>query len=126
MLTKRKDIAAIQEVRQFIEVNFANDITVDSLCRKFGLNRTKLQDGFSQLTGLPVHAFISSLRMKKAEVLLTETEEPVKVIASLCGYKNISSFTRAFTKMHHCSPTGFRVRSLSGEILLEKSGRSDK
>ncbi|MHA4806559.1 helix-turn-helix domain-containing protein [Flavitalea flava] len=126
MLTKRKDLAAIQEVRLFIEENFGSEIPVDSLCRKFGLNRTKLQEGFSQLTGLPVHSFISSLRMKKAMALLKETEESIKVIAMECGYKNVSSFTRAFTNYCHCSPSRFRAKSFSAGLLLEKSGQSDK
>ena len=108
MITRRKDIATIEETRRFIEKNFTSDIPVQFLCREFGLNRTKLQEGFNQLFGISVHAFISQERMKKARALLKDTDESVKVIAIECGYKSISSFTRIFSRMHQVSPLHYR------------------
>lgn len=57
MITKRRDIATLHEIRQFIENNFTKDIPVVVLCREFGFNRTKLQEGFNQLFDVTVHAF---------------------------------------------------------------------
>ena len=125
MITKRKDIAMLQEARQFIEENFSKDIRIGKLCREFGLNRTKLQEGFNQLFGLPVHAFISQVRMNKARALLTETDESVKAIAMEIGYKSVGSFTRIFTKQHAASPTQYRTRLLSNSKQSEKTGRLD-
>lgn len=125
MLTKRRDISTIQEVRQFIEDNFARDIPVESLCKEFGINRTKLQEGFNQLFDISVHAYVSKLRMDKARSLLKETDESVKVIAIECGYRNISSFTRVFTRLHNLSPTQYRSMALSNMKLSEKINGSD-
>ena len=125
MLTKRRDISTIQEVRQFIEDNFARDIPVESLCKEFGINRTKLQEGFNQLFDISVHAYVSKLRMDKARSLLKETDESVKVIAIECGYRNISSFTRVFTRLHNLSPTQYRSMALSNMKLSEKVNGSD-
>ena len=91
MITKRRDVAMLQDIRQFIENNFTRDIPVESICKEFGLNRTKLQEGFNQLFDITVHGFISRLRMDKARTLLRETDEPIKVIAMECGYKKLSS-----------------------------------
>ena len=38
MITKRRDIATLQEIRQFIENNFTKDIPVVSICKEFGFN----------------------------------------------------------------------------------------
>jgi len=125
MITKRRDISAIQEVRQFIEDNFVKAIPVELLCKEFGINRTKLQEGFNQLFDISVHAYVSRLRMEKARSLLKETDESVKVVAIECGYRNISSFTRVFTRLHKVSPTQYRALTLSNIKRSEKVNESD-
>lgn len=125
MITRRKDIATLEEIRQFIEKNFTKDIPVELLCKEFGLNRTKLQEGFNQLFGIPVHGYISQVRMNKARALLTDTDESVKVIAVECGYKSVSSFTRIFTRLHELSPMQYRSLALSNRKLSDKTNGSD-
>jgi AraC-like DNA-binding protein len=120
MITKRRDIATILEVRQFIQENFSKDIPISAICREFGLNRTKLQEGFRQMYSTSVHALISSMRMEKARTMLRETDEAVKLIGMECGYKTLSSFTRVFTRLHKVSPTQYRNLSIPNEKLSEK------
>jgi AraC-like DNA-binding protein len=126
MITRRKDIATLEETRQFIEKNFTRDIPVELLCKEFGLNRTKLQEGFNQLFGVSVHAYISQVRMNKARALLMDTDESVKVIAIECGYKSVSSFTRIFTRLHEASPVQYRSLILSNRKLSDKNNGTDK
>ena len=120
MITKRRDIATLQEIRQYIEDNFTKDIPIAFICKEFGFNRTKLQEGFSQMFETSVHVFITQLRMQKSRTMLRETEESVKLIGMECGYKTLSSFTRVFTKMHGLSPTQYRSLGYTKEILSEK------
>ena len=124
MIIKRRDIATLQEVHQFIEDNFMRDIPIAAICKEFGLNRTKLQEGFNQLFSTSVHALISLKRMDKARKMLRETDEPVKIIAIECGYKTLSSFTRVFTSLHNVSPTRYRSLESDRDIHSEKIGAS--
>lgn len=124
MIIKRRDIAMLQEVHQYIEDNFMRDIPIAVICKEFGLNRTKLQEGFNQLYSSSVHAMISHMRMDKARRMLQETDEPVKIIALECGYKTLSSFTRVFTRLHQMSPTRYRSLEHTKEIHSEKMGAS--
>jgi AraC-like DNA-binding protein len=120
MIIKRRDIAALQEIRQYIEDNFTKDIPVAFICKEFGINRTKLQDGFNQMFDVSVHVLISQLRMGKARVMLRDTDESVKLIGMECGYKTLSSFSRVFKDMHGISPTQYRSLGYTKEILSEK------
>jgi len=120
MITKRRDVATLQEIRHYIEDGFTKDIPIAFVCKEFGFNRTKLQEGFNQLFGVSVHVFITQLRMEKARTMLKQTDESVKLIGLECGYKTLSSFTRVFTKMHGISPTQFRGLGHDKEILSEK------
>src|SRR5882757_9595112 len=108
MITKRRDVAIIHEIRHYIEDNFSKEIPIASICKEFGINRTKLQEGFNQQFGSSVHALISQLRMEKARTMLRETAESIKFIGLECGYKTLSSFTRVFTRLHKMSPTQYR------------------
>jgi len=120
MITKRRDVATLHEIRHYIEDSFTKDIPIAFVCKEFGFNRTKLQEGFNQLFGASVHAFITQLRMEKARTMLRETDESVKLIGMECGYKTLSSFTRVFTKMNGLSPTQYRSLGHTKEILSEK------
>ena|SRR5579859_8213917 len=113
MITKRDDLITINSIRQYAESNYHKDITIGSLCQQFNINRTKLQEGFNQLFGIPIHAFLFQLRMDKARSLLRATNESIKVIAAECGYKSVSSFTRAFSKLNMVSPAQYRKQFLS-------------
>jgi two-component system response regulator YesN len=124
MITKRRDVAIILEIRQFIEGNYTKEIPIAVICREFGLNRTKLQEGFNQMFNTSVHALISKMRMEKARKMLRETDESVKLIGMECGYKTLSSFTRVFTRLHKMSPTRYRSLDVAKEILSEKMDAS--
>jgi len=120
MIIKRRDIAVLQEVRQFIEENYTREIPIAFICKEFGINRTKLQEGFNQLFGVSVHVLISQMRMEKARSMLKETDEAVKTVGLECGYKTLSSFTRVFTKLHGISPKRYRALGPTKELLSEK------
>ena len=51
-------------------------------------------------------------RMKKAELLLRETDEPIKAIAEKTGYPNIYYFSRMFRRFFHESPARFRRNAI--------------
>ena len=64
--------------------------------------------------GIPSpYVLLTRIRMELAEMLLTRTDYPVKVIASQCGYALPFSFTRAFSKHAGMSPQQFRRISIA-------------
>ena len=125
MITKRQDISTFQEVRLFIENNFTRDIPVGSLCKGFGINRTKLQEGFNQLFGVSVHMFVSDMRMTLARKLLIETDESVKSIAIDCGYGSSSNFCRIFTSLNKLSPNRYRHLDMPNDLHGARTTGSD-
>ncbi|PHS66398.1 MAG: hypothetical protein COB09_02755 [Thalassobium sp.] len=53
--------------------------------------------------------YINELRIgEAAERLLSETETPITNIALDVGYRTMSSFNRAFRKIHHSTPSDYR------------------
>ncbi|HEX9513934.1 MAG TPA: AraC family transcriptional regulator [Puia sp.] len=106
----QKDIGLLYQIREFINDNLHRPIPVTLICKHFAINKTKLQEQFRECFGASLHAFILQRRLDKAVILLQETDEPVKYIAGLCGYKKVRSFNKAFKGRWRISPDQFRKK----------------
>jgi len=104
----QKDIGLLCQISNFIKDNLHRPIPVPLICKHFAINKTKLQQQFRACFGTSIHAFILQRRLDKAVILLRETDEPVKYIAGLCGYRKVRSFNKAFKVRWRLSPDQFR------------------
>jgi AraC-like DNA-binding protein len=73
-------------------------LTLGSLARRVGTNRTRLAQLFREGTGVTVQAYWRTLRLEYARELLSRENIPVTEAAARVGYSSISSLTRAFYK----------------------------
>lgn len=105
---KRRDAHLILEIKEFIDDNLYQQHTIANLCRKFIINREKLQLGFNELTQSTVHAYIVHKRMEKAAIQLIDSDDSVKSIALSSGYKKQRSFNKAFKSIYKMTPAGYR------------------
>ena len=74
----------------------------------FHLSSTYLNQLFKEEMGKTIRQYISAMRMKRAEELLSQTYEAVDEIAARCGYSNGNYFAKAFREKHGMSPTDYR------------------
>ena len=83
---KPPDITTLHHLKQYLQKSYADEITLPSLARQFGLNEFKLKKGFRKLFGTSVIAFLSDIRFQKACELLTYSNDSVAEIAKKVGY----------------------------------------
>ncbi|WP_341677475.1 AraC family transcriptional regulator [Niveibacterium sp. SC-1] len=93
-----------------VHQRFAEDFSVETLARWCHTNRTTLNAHFLARTGMPVKAYVASLRMNFAASLLRDTLLPVSEILGRVGYQNASHFARAFRASTGLSPRAYRER----------------
>ncbi len=103
MQLRDSDIAALKQVHQLLETDYASEITLASLSQKVGLNRKKLNLGFQLLFGSTVGEYLTSKRMAVAVGLLQQGHTTT-VVALEVGYNNRSAFSDAFKRHYGCSP----------------------
>jgi AraC family transcriptional regulator len=72
---------------------------------------------FKKLTGASPHAYLATLRTKRAQLLLAETDLSVTEISSRVGYSSSSHFTKAFRQATGLTPRGFRSALVSRNNL---------
>lgn len=63
---------------------------------------------FKNALGTTPQNYLANQRMKKAQLLLEETQLRINEIAVECGFANAYYFSNFFRKHHHISPSKFR------------------
>lgn len=107
---KKKDLQLIQEIQTFLDEHLYEDHSIADLCRRFTINREKLQTGFREQIQSTVHAYIIRQRMEKAAQRLLISDESVKAIALESGYKKQRSFNKTFKAIFRLTPAAYRKR----------------
>ena len=102
------DLAAkIERIDAYIETNFCRKVSLEDLARYVGMSRTYFCQFFKNHYNEGFSDYLMRLRVEKACVML-QTEKPMPVIASECGFKTVQYFTRAFKKIKGTTPGVFR------------------
>lgn len=98
----------INEAMNYVEQNFQQDISVESIAEYCGLSRGYLNKIFQKYIGKSPQAFIIQYRMSKAVQLLKHTELSIGDVSKAVGYPNQLHFSRAFKKIYEKSPSQWR------------------
>src|SRR6267142_7119522 len=105
---KRKDAQLIREIKEFLDEHLYEDHSILGICRRFTINREKLQSGFHEQMQSTVHAYIISQRMDKAAKRLLDSDDSIKAIALESGYKKQRSFNKTFKSIYNSTPASYR------------------
>ncbi len=98
----------MQEVRSYIDKNYAQDISLESIADHFHLSVYYLARQFRKYTAYTINKYIVSCRIGEAQRRLIHTEDRIDDIAVTCGYMNLSYFYASFKKNVGCTPMEFR------------------
>jgi AraC family transcriptional regulator len=97
-----------KRVVEFIEEHLAEEISLATLAEIVGLSLYHFARGFTQSFGAPPHRYHMARRMDRARGLLQRPELSVTQIGARIGFRETSSFTRAFRKFTGLTPTEYR------------------
>jgi AraC-like DNA-binding protein len=106
----------IAQVVHFIEVNYANKITIQSIAQFVGLQRSYLSSLFKEVIGISLQDYLISYRIRKACELLSGTSLLVGDIARSVGYEDPLLFSKMFKKSMLLSPTQYRTKHFAAVI----------
>ena len=94
---ERKTSSIVSGCIDFIEDNLENDLSIDAMSKALNFSPSALSHSFKREMGISLHSFVTQKRLVYAKTLLNSGEKPTDVF-SRCGYKDYSSFYKAYLK----------------------------
>jgi AraC family transcriptional regulator len=97
-----------KRVMEFIEEHLAEEISLAALAELADLSLYHFARAFTQSFGVPPHRYHMARRMVRAKSLLRRPALTVTEIGVQAGFRETSSFTRAFRRFTGLTPTEYR------------------
>lgn len=95
---------------QFLERNAGIALTIGEVCRQMGLNARSMTRKFQASLGVSPLTYLQSVRIARAKRLLEHTAANFEKIVDQCGYEDVSSFRKLFSRHVGMTPREFRTR----------------
>lgn len=96
------------QAAQYMQQNFGEEITLETLSKIACLDRSYLVRIFKQRYHETPIRYLIDIRLSNARDLVLETELPISEIAECCGYHNHSFFILQYKKKYGMSPAAHR------------------
>ena len=99
----------LKRALNYINENFSRpDLSLDEVAHHVNHSRSHMSRIFREKSGYGYIEYITRLRMDKAKKLLITTDLPIKAIAEMAGYINVSGFRSKFKTMFGISAFEYR------------------
>lgn len=106
-----KDQLFMEQLKALIERNIDNpDMNVELLGKHLGMSRVQLYRKSKALTNFAPNELLRNMRLKKAAMLLEQSEQTISEISYNTGFNSPSYFTRCFKDYYKESPAEYRKR----------------
>ena len=106
----RKNVSGgvLLEIEKEIRENYADNLTLRDLGKKYFVNSSYLGQIFRNKYGQSFKDYLTSYRIGRAESLLVSTDLRIAEIAEKVGYKDSDYFLRKFIEANGCTPSKYR------------------
>lgn len=99
----------IQEVLEYIDTHYAQEMTLHLLAEKFHINAMYLGQLFKKNSGMSFSKYLNDFRITKAKQQLLQTNLTIAQIGENVGYDNQAYFYRMFKTVEGISPKEYRA-----------------
>ena len=106
---KNAERAEFYSITEYINQNFKEDITVNSISSALFISKRKLSEIFRKFSGMSISSYITTLRLKNVNYLLMHGRE-ISEAAYDSGFQSLRTFNNAYKKQMGISPTEYIKR----------------
>lgn len=105
---KSRNSFDIKEVLAYIDLNFLEAISLETVAQHFFVSKEHLCRTFKAYSGENISDYIIRKRMEKARKLILEKDLAIKNVAQITGYEDIAYFYRVFKRHFGLTPGELR------------------
>lgn len=103
------DQAQVQKIMDYIECNYAQDITLNLVATYVHFSPAYLSRIFTKKTGIGFTQYLTQVRLKKAQQKLRMSAETIDQIAAATGFSSSSYFSAVFKRHVGITPSEYRA-----------------
>lgn len=96
-------------VEHFIHEHIAENIPIERLAALVYMSASHFAHAFKRATGLTPHFYLTTKRLRFAELMLFEGSLPLIDVAARAGFQTQQHFTAVFHQYAGCTPRAFRL-----------------
>ena len=104
----------VQQIQEYIRTHYIEGFSSQEIEDVTGLSYKYAGTLFKEATGQTIKEYQCTLRLRKAEQLLKETNQPIAEIAQLTGFSDVFYFSKIFHREKGCSPSEYRRTYVPG------------
>ena len=93
---QKKKKAFLDEFHEYLDLHLGEELSVERICRNFGIGRTKLYEICRELFHCSIGAYIRNYRFERACKLLQEGDMTIAEITEQCGYSDLEYFCKIY------------------------------
>lgn len=106
--SKQSENTRIDEIIEYINANYREDLSLDFLANKFFIDKYYLVKQFKKFTSLTPIQYLIQYRIGAAATLLGSTSQSINEIAEQCGFHTQTNFLLRFKEVFGVSPSDYR------------------
>lgn len=97
-----------EAAKKYIEEHLDEDISIEDLCLKLNVGRTRLYEIFRNEHAAGISKYILRRKMHRAKKLLKTTDLPISEISNSVGFLDYNYFSKVYKKTYGKSPRHYR------------------
>lgn len=97
-----------KSIMAYLRANYDSEITLSQLEKNFHLSGGHICRLFKAMTHMTPFSYLNYYRIQQSMELLEHSGDEISLIATKCGFNNISYYNRTFQKYMHMTPSAFR------------------
>ncbi|MBO5198852.1 MAG: AraC family transcriptional regulator [Lachnospiraceae bacterium] len=105
---RSRNLKRLNSVIRYIETHYSEPITIAGLAAQVNLSEYRFCHLFKEAMNQSPTNFVNEIRLKKARVLLKESDMPIARIAEHVGFNDFNNFGRQFRRLYGCAPSELR------------------
>lgn len=105
-----RDAARIKTMLAYIQNHYQEELTADTIAKSASISTSECLRCFKSAIHTTPIQYVKQFRIQKAAELLSSTDRKIVEIGSLCGFQDMSYFSKTFREVKGLTPSRYRDR----------------
>jgi YesN/AraC family two-component response regulator len=101
----------VWKLQSIIKEHCEEQFTLELFCNQNNINTSFFSSQFHQIAGVTFQDYLNTTRIENAKRLLSQTDNKIGTVATLCGFSDQHYFSKTFKRLTGLTPKEFQAQS---------------